>query len=396
MTVDSRRIVQNTLMLYLRMLLLLVVSLYTSRVILATLGVENYGIYNLIGGFVTFFSFISTALVGALQRFFNVALGHGDHEGYRRIYSMGMNIFVLFCLCILILGETIGLWFVKTKLNIPNGRETAALWVYQISLLTVVVTMFRTPDNASIIAHEKMEFYAFISILEAVLKLVIVYFLNLLDYDKLVLYVVLYILTALIVNAIYAIYCRMTIRDCRYNFIWDGGLFRSLVAFSGWNTLTGLARVVKSQGDSYFINHFFTVTANAAFGIASQAYNAVNLFLVNFQTAFNPQLVQSYAANDMAMHYKLLFRSAKLSYYLLFMIVLPVSFNLEGLLGLWLKEVPQYTRHFCLFVLCAYLVDSLGAPLAVSVNANGRIRGMQVCSALLLLLGQSRLQYFGV
>ncbi len=387
MPVNNQRIAKNTFALYLRMLLLMAVSLYTSRVILATLGVDDYGIYNLIGGFITLFSFISAALVGAMQRFFNVALGKGNKEEYQRIYSMGINIFVLFSFFLLLVGETVGLWFVKTQLNIPEGRETAALWVYQISIITLIVNLFRTPDNASIIAHEKMGFYAYISIFEALLKLGIVYLLTLIDIDKLILYVLLYLASTILINVIYAFYCRKKISECRYSLMWDKGLFKRLVSFSGWSMLSGGARVLKSQGDAYLLNHYYSVAVNAAFGVAAQVYNAVNMFLTNFQTAFKPQLVQSYAAGEMEAHYRLVSRSARMSYFLLLLIVVPVAFNLDGLLGLWLKEVPQYTKEFCFIILLVYLVDALGAPLGVSVNANGNIKGMQVWTAVLLLLG---------
>lgn len=387
MPVDNRRIAKNTLMLYIRMLLLMAISLYTSRVILAALGVDDFGIFNLIGGFITLFSFISSALVAAMQRYFNVCLGKGDREGYQRVYSMGINIFALFSVFLLIVGETVGLWFVKTQLNIPAGRETAALWVYQISLITLIVTLFRTPDNASIIAHEKMEFYAYISIFEALLKLAIVFLLGRIAVDKLILYVLLYLGSAILINIIYVVYSHSKIPECRYTLMWDKSLFKSLVSFSGWNMLSGGSRVLKSQGDAYFLNHYYSVAVNAAFGVASQVYNAVNLFLTNFQTAFKPQLVQTYAAGEMDAHYKLINRSAKLSYYLLLLIVIPVIFNLDALLGLWLKEVPLYTKEFCFFVLLAYLVDALGAPLSVSVFANGNIKYFQIVVAMLSVLG---------
>ncbi|MBO6254724.1 MAG: lipopolysaccharide biosynthesis protein [Bacteroidaceae bacterium] len=387
MAINNRRIAKNTLMLYVRMLLLMAVSLYTSRVVLTTLGIDDYGIYNLIAGFITLFSFISNALVGAMQRFFNVALGHNNHGEYQRIYAMGYNIFAIFSLFLLVVGETVGVWFVGSELNIPFGRETATMWVYQISLLTLIVNLFRTPDNASIIANERMQFYAYISILEAVIKLAIVFLLNLMDFDKLILYVVLYLLATAFTNLVFRLYCARKIADCRYRLLWDTPLFKRMVAFSGWHMLTGGSRVIKTQGESLLLNHFFTVAVNAAFGVAAQVYNAVNLFLTNFQTAFNPQLVQSYAAGDMDAHRALAIRSARLSYFLLLMIAVPIAFNLDGLLQLWLTEVPQYTREFCVFLLLAYLVDAIGAPLSVSVNATGHIRGMQIGISVILMSG---------
>lgn len=387
MAVDSRRIAKNTFALYLRMLLLMAVTLYTSRVILAALGVDDYGIYNLIAGFITLFSFISHALVGAMQRFFNVAMGRNDEDLYKKVYSMSINIFILFSLFLLLVGETLGLWFVTTQLNIPEGRESAALWVYQLSLLTLIVNLFRTPDNASIIAHERMSFYAYISIGEAVLKLVIVFMLKAIEGDKLIVYVILYLASTILINVVYWLYCRRTIPLCRYSLMWDKSISRSLVSFSGWHLLTGGSRVLKSQGDSYLLNHYYSVAVNAAFGVAAQVYNAVNMFLTNFQTAFKPQLVQTYAAGEIDEHYRLMERASKFSFYLLLLIVVPVIFNLQSLLGLWLEEVPNYTAQFCFIILMAYLVDAIGAPLSISVNAQGNIKGMQICSSALLLTG---------
>lgn len=369
------------------MLLLMLVSLYTSRVILSELGIDNYGIYNLIAGFITLFSFISTSLVGAMQRFFNYALGNKNYREYQLIYSMGYNIFAIFSILLVVIGETVGLWFVKYKLNIPVGRENAAMWVYQISLITLIVNLFRTPDNASIIAHERMKFYAYISILEAAIKLSIVFCLEIISFDKLILYVLLYLFATIIINVIYKLYCNREIKECRYHFTWDKEMFKRLVSFSGWNMLTGGAHVIKSQGENILINQYYSVAVNAAFGVAAQVYNVVNLFLTNFQTAYKPQLIQTYAANEHETHRKLAIRSARMSYFLLLIIIIPVAFNLKGLLHLWLTDVPQYTTQFCLFILVAYLVDTIGAPLAVSVQASGHIRGMQICTSIILILG---------
>lgn len=387
MEINNKRIAKNTIALYFRMLLLMAVSFYTVRVVLDTLGVDDYGIYNLIGGFITLFSFISKALVSAMQRFFNVALGHNDQDEYRRIYSMGINIFAIFSLFVLLIGETVGLWFVKTQLNIPSGRETAAMWVYQISILTLIINLFRTPDNGTIIAHEKMGFYAYISILEALLKLGIVFLLRMVDYDKLILYVLLYMASTLLINVIYMVFCRIKFSECRYSLLWDKNLFKRLASFSGLNMLSSGARVAKTQSDSFFINHYYSVSVNAAFGVAAMVYNTANSFVTGFQTAFNPQLVQSYAANNFEAHYKLINRSAKMSYYLLLLIVVPLAFNMEELIGFWLEEVPKYTKELSLCVLFAYLIDALGAPLSASVSAHGTIKGIKISSAVFSLLG---------
>lgn len=383
--VDNKRIAKNTSLLYIRMILLMAVIFYTSRVILSTLGVEDYGIYNLIGGIITLFSFISHALVGAMQRFFNVALGHRDEARYHRIYVMGYNIFFLFSGFLLLVGETVGLWFVKYKLNIPEGRENAAFWVYQISVLTLIVQLFRTPNNASIIAHERMEFYAYLSIGEALIKLGVVFLLQLFDTDKLILYAILYLVATSIVNLIYKVYCNRQFVACYYEWLWDSNLFKELVSFSGWSLLSNGSRTVTMQGENIFLNHYYSVSVNAARGVASQVYNAINTFVINFQTAFRPQLTKSYAAGEMKNHFSLLYRSSKFSFYLLLVLMIPIIFNMDAILNMWLVEVPQYTKEFCLFVLLAYLIDTLSDALSVSISANGNIKGLQISIAVVFV-----------
>lgn len=384
--VNNKRIAKNTAMLYIRMIILMAVTLYTSRVILAVLGVDDYGIYSLIGGIIALFSFISHSLVQAMQRFFNVALGQKDNERYHRVYVMGYNIFFLFSAFLLIVGETIGLWFVNNKLNIPEGRETAAFWVYQISIITLIVQLLRTPDNASIIAHERMNYYAYISVGEALIKLGIVFLLKRFAFDKLILYVILYLVASALINLIYKIYCTRRFAECRYNLLWDKSLFKELLTFSGWTLLSNGSRTVTMQGENIFLNQYYSVSVNAARGVASQVYNAVNTFLTNFVTAFNPQLTKSYAAGEKKEHFSLLYRASKFSFFLLLVLVIPIIFNLEALLGAWLVEVPKYTREFCVFVLLAYLADALVQPLRTSISANGNIRGIQISIAVVFVI----------
>ena len=384
--VDNKRIAKNTILLYVRMIILMVVTLYTSRVILAVLGVDDYGIYSLIGGIIALFSFISNALVNAMQRFFNVALGQRDEKKYHRVYVMGFNLLFLFSIFLLLVGETIGLWFVNNKLNIPDGRETAAFWVYQISIVTLIVHLLRTPDNASIIAYEHMGFYAYLSIGEALLKLGIVFLLQVFAMDKLLLYVILYLAATVLINVAYKVYCNKMFAECRYHWLWDKKMFRDLLSFSGWSLLSNGSRTVTMQGENIFLNQYYSVSVNAARGIAAQVYNAVNTFLTNFQTAFKPQLTKSYAAGEMGNHYSLLYRSSKFSFYLLLVLVIPIIFNLDALLGAWLVEVPLYTKEFCLFVLLAYLADALASPLGTSIAANGNIRGLQISIAVVFVI----------
>ncbi len=383
---DNKRIAKNTVLLYFRMILLLAVTLYTSRVILAILGIDDYGIYSLIGGFITVFSFISASLVASIQRYFNVALGKGDKRQFALIYSMSINMFAIFSIFLIVVGETLGYWFVTTQLNIPEGRGNAAIWVYQVSLITLIANLFRTTDNAAIIAHERMGFYAYLSIGEAFLKLAIVYVLQVIGGDKLVVYVLLYLVTTLLINVVYKLYCNRKFSSCRYIRIWDKKLLKELISFSGWNLLNSGTHTATNQGINFLLNRYYSVSLNAAQGVAAQVYNAVNLFLTNFQIAFKPQLIKTYAAGEMENHYILVNRTAKFSFYLMLIVVVPIAFNLNPLLSAWLVEVPEYTDGFILFILMAYLADAIGAPLQTSVYANGKIKGLQIMSSIMYVL----------
>lgn len=369
------------------MLLILAVSLYTSRVILKVLGVEDYGIYNLIAGFVTFLTFISNSLVSAMQRYFNVALGKNDLQNYRDVFSMSINILALFSCLILILGETIGLWFVMNYLNIPPNRYNASIWVYHISLLTFVANTLRTPFHASIIAHERMSFYAYISLIEVFLRLGMIFLLMIIPGDKLIMYSIIYLFVILSVNTIYIIYCRRNFQACCYKLTRDRALFKDLVNFSGWALMGQTAVVVKNQGEAIFVNRFFSVAANAAMGVATQVAGALELFVSNFQTAFNPQLIQSYASKDLDNHKKLLFRASKFSYFLLLIMLIPIVSNINFILNLWLEEVPEYTNYFVTFILISYLLNAISTPFVTSLFATGAIKHYQILLALTFLGG---------
>ena len=385
--VNPKQIAKNTVFLYIRMLLLLAVSLYTSRVILKVLGIDDYGIYNLIAGFVTFLAFISNALISAMQRYFNIALGKKDVQNYKGVFSMSINILVGFSFLILLVGETIGLWFVMNQLNIPASRYEAAMWVYQISLLTFVANTLRTPFHASIIAHEKMSFYAYVSLFEVFVRLGMVFLLMIIPGDHLIMYALLYLLVIVLVNAIYMIYCRNKFQECKYEFKRDKAIFKDLISFSGWTLLGQASVVVKNQGEEIFINRFFSVTANAAMGVAAQVANALEMFVSNFQTAFNPQLIQSHAAKDYEAHKSLLFRASKFSYFLLLIMLVPIVSNIDFILNLWLEEVPEYTNYFVAFILISYLFNALSTPFFTSLNATGKIKHYQITLSAIFISG---------
>lgn len=385
--VDNKRIAKNTVVLYFRMLLLMALSLYTSRVVLQVLGIEDYGIYNLVGGFISIFSIVQSAMMSAVQRFFNVAIGQGNDSQYTRIYSMSINIFAIFSIFLLLIGGSVGSWFVYNFLNLPEGKEITAVLVFVLSILTSIVNLFRAPDNASIIAFEKMNFYAYISILEVVLKLLIVFLLVKFNFDKLILYCLLYLLTTIIINVVYKVYVNKNFLLCRYRLLWDKEIFKKVFIFSGWNLLTQSAHIVETQGESFLTNRYYGVSLNAAKGISAQVYNAVNLLLINFQISFKPQLIKSYAAGEYESHYQLIYRASKFSFLLLSVVVFPLIFNLDPLLFLWLVKVPPFTKEFCIYILLAYLFDSISAPLGTSIFAHGNIKGISIWSSIQYFLG---------
>ncbi|MBQ7517339.1 MAG: lipopolysaccharide biosynthesis protein [Bacteroidales bacterium] len=392
---NTGRIAKNTLMLYVRMFILMGVSLYTSRVILSVLGVDDYGIYTLIGGVISIFAFVTNALVGTMQRFFNVALGEEDPRRFNGIYIMGNNIFIIVSLFFFLVGETLGIWYMDNYIVLPPGREQAAFWVFQLSLMTMVLQLFRICDHAAIIAYEKMSFYAVLSLVEAFLKLVIVFSLQWFESDKLILYAVLYLLTVCLINLCYKFYTRIQFTTCRYRLEWDSVLFKQLFSFSGWSLLSNGSSTITLQLENVFLNRFFPLSVNAARGLATQVYNAVNMFVVNFQTAFNPQLTQSYVSGQKDDYRLLLFRSSKYSFFLMWMLFVPIVFNLEELLSIWLVSVPLYTREFCLFVLIAYLADSLASPLWTTLAAQGAIRQIQICTSVVFWI-QLVVSYFSL
>ncbi len=384
---NNVRIAKNTIFLYLRMLILLAISLYTSRVVLSTLGIEDYGIYNLVAGFITFFTFIGNALVSTMQRFFNTALGKRDLSQYKQMFSMSINTMVLFSIIILLIGETLGLWFVSTKLNIADERYHAAVMVYHFSLLTFIVNMLRTPYHASIVAHEDMSFFAYLSIVESILRLGIVFLLPYFGIDKLIIYGILYGCTALLTNIPYMYFCHKKYQECKYLFKWSSSIFKELVGFSGWMLLGQSSVVLKNQGEAFLINRFFGVVANAAMGVASQVTAAVDMFVANFQTAFNPQIIQTYAAKEINVHRSLIMRASKFSFCLMLIITIPIIANLKYILHIWLVDVPEYTEMFIVLILISHLINSLGGPFLSSILASGYVKNYNISQAIIFISG---------
>jgi len=375
---NTTRIAKNTLMLYFRQIVIMLVSLYTVRVVLEILGVEDFGIYNVVGGVVILFTFLNTALTHATQRFLNFALGRSDTEQVRNIYSVSLVIHTLVAVLFVVLAQTIGLWIFHTWLNIPYERQTAAFVVYQISVVTAVIGVLQIPYRATIIAYEKMSFFAIIGVIDAVLRLSVVFLLQVIQFDQLLVYVFFVCITGIIILLIHKMYCNITFETARFRYCNDKRLFKHLLGFSGWSIFGGMANIGRDYGANILMNIFHGVKVNAAMGIAMQVNFAVYYFVSNFQTAFNPQIVKSYSVNDYAYFMQLIFRTAKVSFCLLFFFVLPLYINANFVLQIWLDNVPEYSVRFTQLILLFSLIETILSPLRMSIQATGDIKRYQL------------------
>ena len=329
---NNKRIAKNTLMLYIRMLFTMVVSLFTSRVVLQTLGVEDYGIQNVVGGVITMFTFINGGMVSSTQRYLNFEIAKGNAERLRSVFNTALQIHALIAVVIITLGETVGLWFLLEKLVIPEERMTAAMWVYQCSIIACVVNILSVPYNADIIAHEKMSAFAYISILDVTLKLIIVYLLVVSPIDKLIAYAILTLLVQMLIRYVYTRYCNKHFQESFVEWKLNKPLFKEMLSFAGWSFWGNLAGILYTQGLNMMLNIFFGPVVNAARGIAVQVQASVQQFVSGFQTALNPQITKNYASGDLEQMHSLMFRSARFSFLLLFFLSLPVLLETDFLL----------------------------------------------------------------
>ncbi len=368
------------------MLITMIVTLYTSRIVLNTLGIDDFGIYNIIGGVIILFAFLNVAMSNTTQRFLSFDLGRNDMEQLKKTFSMSMTAHISIAVILFLLSETVGLWFINTQLNIPYERMNAANWVYQFSILTFIFQIIRVPYNASIIAYERMSFYAYISIIEVILKLAVVFLLQQGGFDKLIFYSVLLFIVSIIILYAYKFYCNKKFTISKYIFFWDGNLYKNIMSFSGWSLMGSVASISSSQGINILINIFFGVAVNAAMGIANQVNGALNSFVVNFQTAFKPQIVKSYAEGDKKYLTQLILQTSKFSFFLLFIVSIPILINTDFVLKLWLKQVPEYAVEFCQLIIVYSLMESISGPLWMSVQATGNIRNYQIIISLLFIL----------
>lgn len=383
---NTKRIAKNTAFLYMRMLLLMGVAFYTSRVVLNALGVEDYGIYNVVGGVVAMFSFLTGTFTSATQRFLNYEMGLGNQQRLHEIFSMSITLNVIIAVLIIGVSEIVGIWFINHKLVIPPDRLVAAHWVFQFSLLAMAVTIVSTPYNALIIAHERMDIFAYISIVEALLKLGIAVVIFFCGGDKLIVYAFLILLVALIVRLIYSFYCKRKFPECRYKFYWDGKLFREMGSFAGWNMYGNFAFVVVTQGLNMLLNMFFGPAVNASRAIAVQVQTAIQGFADNFMKAAEPRIVQDYAEGKCVEVFKLVCWVAKYAFFLLLVIALPVFMTADSVLQLWLGQLPDYSVVFVRLILLQMLVRVLQNPLHMLMHATGKMKVYQLVDGSVLLL----------
>lgn len=383
---NNKRLAKNTVFLYFRMAFLMCIGLYTSRVVLRTLGIEDYGTYNLVGSIVLMFGFLNATLSTSTQRFLNIEIGKGDTQKLKEVFSNSLFLHLMLVGIIFLLAETVGLWYVIDIAVIPPGREEAAVWVYQFSIIAACIQIIQLPFMATIIAHEKMNAYAYISIFEGIAKLLIVYLIQVLDYDKLVMYGLFVLTVHICVAFFYNIYCQKHFSEARFRVSVNKPMLKEMLGFSGWNLTGNLTFACNTQGLNIVLNAFFGTVVNAARGVAFQIQALVTQFANNFQIAVKPQIIKYYAAGQLDEMYKLVTRSAKYSAFMMIVIVVPVIINIKELLTLWLGEYPPYTPIFVTIILIRCIVSTITNNIIMVVHASGYLKNISICAGTLLLL----------
>lgn len=384
--IDNKRIAKNTFYLYLRMLLVMVVSLFTVRVVLNALGSEDYGINNVVGGVVTMFSFLTSTLTSASLRFFSYNIGKKDNEIISQYFIMSFWCYTIIALLIILIAETIGLWFVINKLIIPTERIEAAIYVYHFSIFSFVINVLSIPYNSIIIAHERMNMYAMVGVIECLLKLSVAFLIFISPFDKLKSYAVLMFLMTIIIQVYFFIYGIKNFPECRIKKFWSTSIFREIASYSGWTLFGTISGVCREQGVNILLNMFFDPIVNAARAIAYQISTSINQFVLSFYKAVQPQITKSYGAGDIDGMHSLVIRSSRFCFYLILFLSIPVLLETEFILIIWLKNVPENTVLFSRLVIITAIIDSIGYPLQTSISATGKIKYFQILTGGLLVL----------
>lgn len=382
----NKRIARNTMLLYVRMLFIMAVTLYTSRIVLQILGVTDFGIYNVVGGVVSIFAFLNSALGSSTQRYISYALGKGDMNDLKNIFTSSVVIHIIIALVILLLAETLGLWLFYTKLNFPEERINAAFWAFQASVLACIINVVSVPYNSLIIAHERMAAFAYISIVEVLFKLLLVFFIAILPFDKLILYAVFILFSGLIIRIIYQIYCQRQFAESRLSRIYDWTQFKGMLSFSGWTLIGMLAWTCQTQGINILLNMFLGPVINAARAIADQVNNAVMQLINNFQLAAKPQIIKYYANNEIQQMNDLVLNICSLSSYLLILCIIPIIINIDYLLYLWLGKYPIETPVFVQIILFQSLTQAIVTPVIMITQATGEMKIPNIYGGLICLI----------
>ncbi len=381
---SNTRIAKNTLFLYFRMMLLLVINLYTSRIVLKELGVDDYGIFSVVGGIIVILSFLNNAMTSGTQRFMNVEMGRNDQCALEKVFSTSLQIHIMVAIVVLILAESLGLWFLNTRMNIPEGRMDAANWVYQFSIASAILRIFTVPFNAAIISHEKMSAFAYIGIIEATLKLLVAFAISWAPYDKLIVYACLIFLIGLVNCFICGLYGMTHFVECKnVSFKTDKATMRNMLSFSGWTIFGNLGYILHTQGIAIVVNMFFSVAVNAAQGIANQVNGVVTQFTTNFIVALKPQVVKTYAANELDHMHSLVIRGCKMAFCLMSFFVIPLVLEAPMILQMWLGVVPEYSVIFIRLVLMISLVNSFSSLLSAAKGATGDVKTYQITLTLI-------------
>lgn len=387
MATNNKTIAKNTMMLYFRMFLVIAIQLITVPVVMRTLGVDNYGLYGVVAGVVTMFSFAGSTLATGTQRYMAFALGRNDTVELKKTFDANVTVYGLVCIVTFVLLEAIGVWFVNTKMVIPEGRMWVANWVFQLSILNLMVNFMSTPFNAAIIAHEKMNVFAYVSIFECVMKLVVVYVLLISPIDNLLMYAILQSFVVILIWAVYKFYCAKHFPECRgYKFEWDKPRIKDLFQYAMYNVIGTLSGIMSSSGINIVQNLFFGTLVNAAHGVAGQISGVVSQFTSNVRLAARPQIIKNYASGEKDEMWQLLYQSGKLTFYLFIFISVPAILELKYVLGLWLDVVPDHTVGICVLMLASSLVLLITAPLNAVFQAANRLKRIQLYSSSINLL----------
>lgn len=382
---SNKTIAKNTLYLYGRMILTMAVNLYTVRVVWRVLGVDDYGIYNLVGGIVLIFQFLNNAMIASSQRFISYELGRGDGESLRKVFSLSLVVHVIIALLVLAVAESGGIWFLNNKLNIPDDRMYAANIVYQCSVFAFLVTMISVPYNACIVAHEHMKAYGYLGILDVLLKLGIAFLIIWLPGDKLIVYAFLILLVQICLRVVYQMYCRRHFKECRFRYSHDPAMIKDMFSFAGWSFIGNMGFSVRDQGLNILVNVFFNVAVNAAKGIANQVSGVIMGFTSNFQMALNPQITKRYAKGNIDSMMSLVMGGCRYSFLLLMMIEVPVYIACEPMLRIWLSDVAPFTVGFLRWMFVCSLIDCMAHPITTALQATGRIRLFQIVIAIIMI-----------